>query len=57
MTSVTRRSVVGAGLVLPFAALAQTPAPQDAYLYIIWPQEGTRIKGGFWIRSASAAWA
>src|SRR5262249_51598885 len=25
-------------------------APDDAYLYFIWPQDGTAIKGGFWCR-------
>ncbi len=27
-----------------------TPAPKDAYLYIIWPTDGERIKGAFWCR-------
>jgi hypothetical protein len=25
-------------------------APDDAYLYFIWPQDGMVIKGGFWCR-------
>ena len=25
-------------------------APDDAYLYFIWPQDGAVIKGGFWCR-------
>jgi len=37
-------------MAIPVAALAQTPSPHDAYLYIIWPNEGERIKGGFWCR-------
>ncbi len=37
--------------LLPAAALAEpTPAPKDAYLYFIWPQNGMRIKGAFWCR-------
>jgi hypothetical protein len=26
------------------------PAPKDALLYFIWPQNGTTIKGAFWCR-------
>ena len=37
--------------LLSFAAHAQgTPAPKDAYLYFVWPQDGTVIKGAFWCR-------
>ena len=33
------------------AAHAQgTPAPKQALLYFIWPQNGATIKGGFWCR-------
>jgi hypothetical protein len=33
------------------AAHAQgRPAPKDALLYFIWPQNGATIKGGFWCR-------
>lgn len=36
---------------MPVAALAgNTPAPQDAYLYILWPTDGARVKGAFWCR-------
>jgi Domain of unknown function (DUF4399) len=28
----------------------RTPAPRDAYLYIIWPQQGDRVRGAFWCR-------
>ena len=36
---------------LPFAAYAQgKPAPKDALLYFVWPQNGLTIKGGFWCR-------
>jgi hypothetical protein len=48
----TRRLVLSS--LLPFApgaALAgKTPAPKDAYLYIIWPTDGERIRGAFWCR-------
>jgi hypothetical protein len=26
------------------------PSPKDAYLYFVWPQSGTVIKGAFWCR-------
>ncbi len=33
------------------AARAQnTPAPKDAVLYFVWPQDGATIKGAFWCR-------
>jgi len=36
---------------LSCAAYAQgTPAPKDALVYFIWPQNGAVIKGGFWCR-------
>jgi len=48
----TRRFVLTSLLQLaPAAALAgKTQAPKEAYLYIIWPTDGTRIKGAFWCR-------
>ena len=37
--------------LLPVAAYSQrTPAPADAFLYIIWPPDGTTVKGAFWCR-------
>src|SRR5262245_66297213 len=40
-----------AAMVLPMAAFSQgKPAPDDAYLYFVWPQDGTIIRGGFWCR-------
>ena len=49
----TRRVLLGsaAGLI-PFAALAgKTPAPPDAHVYIIWPNQGEKVsKNGFWCR-------
>jgi Domain of unknown function (DUF4399) len=50
MSGITRRALLSAAVMMPVAAAAQTPAPQDAYLYIIWPNDGVRIKGGFWVR-------
>src|SRR5260370_791552 len=36
---------------LSFAAYPQgKPAPKDALLYFVWPQDGAAIKGGFWCR-------
>lgn len=48
----TRRLLVSLALQLPPAvALAdRTPAPKDAYLYIIWPNDGDRIRSPFWCR-------
>jgi uncharacterized protein DUF4399 len=41
-------SAVALGLPIPLAAV--TSAPSDAVLYIIWPQDGAKIKGAFWCR-------
>ena len=48
----TRRAVLASMLAMaPGAVFAgKTPAPKDAYLYIIWPNDGDRIKGSFWCR-------
>lgn len=49
----TRRSLLStaAALMVPSGVFAApTPAPKDAYLYIIWPLDGARIKGAFWCR-------
>ena len=50
--SIIRFGILTAMLtLLPLTALAQgTPAPKDAYLYFIWPQDGAKIKGAFWCR-------
>ncbi|KQW22194.1 rod shape-determining protein RodA [Afipia sp. Root123D2] len=50
--NIIRLSVLTAVLtLLPLTALAQgTPAPKDAYLYFVWPQDGTIIRGAFWCR-------
>ncbi len=52
---ISRRTMLrGAALLaapMPTRALAgNTPSPKDAYLYIIWPQDGERIRGSFWCR-------
>ena len=37
--------------LLPVVASSQgTRAPADAFLYIIWPADGTTVKGAFWCR-------
>ncbi len=41
--------IIAALSVLPVAAYSQgKPAPTDAFLYIIWPPDGTTLKGAFW---------
>src|SRR5438128_2744466 len=51
-TTLTRRIVLLSLLQFaPAIALAgKTPAPKDAYLYIIWPTDGEQIRGAFWCR-------
>ena len=50
--SITRRLMISGVLaLLPARAFSQhAPAAKDAYLYIIWPQNGMTIKGAFWCR-------
>jgi Domain of unknown function (DUF4399) len=50
--TLTRRIVLSSLLQFaPAIAVAgKTPAPKDAYLYIIWPTDGERIRGAFWCR-------
>jgi Domain of unknown function (DUF4399) len=47
-----RLLLLAAALALAsYAAYGQgRPAPKDALLYFIWPQNGATIKGGFWCR-------
>ncbi len=49
---IARLIVLSAALVtVSCPAHAQgKPAPKDAVLYFVWPQDGTTIKGGFWCR-------
>ena len=50
ITRIALLSVV-ALLLLPATAHAQGKAAhKDAYLYFVWPQDGTVIKGAFWAR-------
>jgi hypothetical protein len=48
----TRRVMIAS--LLPVAATGAvagpTPAPKDAYLYIIWPGDGERVRSPFWCR-------
>jgi hypothetical protein len=48
----TRALLAAAALtVLPVAVYSQgTSAPANAFLYIIWPPDGTTVKGAFWCR-------
>jgi Domain of unknown function (DUF4399) len=51
MHGVRMASIVAAAIMLATPAFPQgKPAPDDAYLYFVWPQDGTVIKGGFWCR-------
>jgi len=48
---ITRRALLSAAAVMiPAASAAQTSAPPGAYVYIIWPNDGERIRGSFWCR-------
>lgn len=46
----TRRLVLSSTLLMPTAVFARTASPPSAYLYIIWPTDGTHVKGAFWCR-------
>jgi hypothetical protein len=57
MPILRRRSLIIAGLILAAGvqdhagrAQAQTPAPPDAEVYIIYPRDGQRIRGSFPVR-------
>ena len=53
MRASIRRTLIAltlAGCGVPAAGSAQTPAPADAQLYIIYPQDGQRIRGSFPVR-------
>src|SRR6185503_756792 len=47
------RAILLSLLLAPLASPAHAqgkPAPKDAVLYFVWPQNGAVIKGGFWCR-------
>jgi hypothetical protein len=49
---IARLALLSVALVL-FSSSADAqgkPAPKDAVLYFVWPQNGTTIKGAFWCR-------
>ena len=51
MTIVRALVLSAAFSLLASVAHAQgKPAPKDAVLYFVWPQNGATIKGGFWCR-------
>jgi hypothetical protein len=55
MRAFVQQGVIAAVLTVglcwaPWAAQAQTPAPADAFLYIIYPSDGQRIRGSFPVR-------
>jgi hypothetical protein len=51
MNVVRMASIVTLVLLSTTPAFSQgKPAPDDAYLYFIWPDNGTVIKGAFWCR-------
>jgi hypothetical protein len=45
-----RLFISSAALLYPLYTFARTSAPKDAYVYIIWPQDGARIRSPFWCR-------
>jgi hypothetical protein len=55
MRATVQQGVIAAVLTVglcwaPWAAQAQTPAPADVVLYIIYPSDGQRIRGSFPVR-------
>ena len=47
------RAILLSLLLAPLVSSAHAqgkPAPKDAVLYFVWPQNGAVIKGGFWAR-------
>jgi hypothetical protein len=53
MRAIIRRLAIAASFIagcwIPMA-VAQTPAPADAQVYIIYPRDGQRIRGAFTVR-------
>ena len=51
MTMYMRIAIAAAMLAVATPAFAAEPSPEGAKVYIIWPRDGTVIKGGkFWLR-------
>jgi len=52
MSSMTRRLLLAATALLgmPVYAKERQKTPPGAYLYIIWPNDGDKIRGAFWCR-------
>ena len=51
MRAIAVVAVLGATIGAPVWAAELTPAPTNASLYIIWPSDGTVIRGGkLWVR-------
>ena len=53
--SISRRTMLRGATVfaaaMPMRAFAaNTPSANGAYVYIIWPQDGTHVRGSFWCR-------
>lgn len=45
-----RLLVVGLLALFQTGVMAQTPAPEDALLYIIHPRDGQKVSGPFWVQ-------
>ena len=51
MSALLRIAVAAAVLAIAMPSFAVEPSPEGAKVYIIWPRDGTVIKGGkFWLR-------
>jgi len=50
MKELTRRALIGGVAMLPVPSFAQTPAPPEGLLYIIWPRDGQKVRSPFWVR-------
>lgn len=51
MTMWLKAAIAAAILVIAVPAFAAEPSPEGAKVYIIWPRDGTVVKGGkFWLR-------
>ena len=50
MGALTRRGLLAGVALMPCSSFAQTSAPPDALLYIIWPRDGQKVKSPFWVR-------